>query len=50
MKSIENLKDKINKLEEELKNIKNTTWDKLWLNEINNFTKKLKDNLKKNWE
>lgn len=50
MNSIINLREKIQKLEEELKNIKNTTWDKLWINEIDNFTKALKVNLKNNWE
>lgn len=50
MKSISSLKDKILKLEDELNKTKNITWDKLWISEIDEFTIKLKDNLKKNWE
>ena len=49
-KSMETLKEKIKKLEDELNELKRTTWQTLWLSEIDEFTKKLKLNLKNNWE
>lgn len=49
-KSIIKLEETIINLKNELQILKDTTWQKLWLKEINEFTRKLKVCIRNNWE